>query len=306
MAKRTFDPGLTTQYTGLLRRAINRDGSFNVARHGTRWRDIHPYLHLISMPWPAFLVLIFVTYLAVNTVFAAIYFALGPGHLQGGDAPDSLHRFLNAFFFSAHTLTTVGYGNIAPSALSSNILAVLEALIGLLGFALATGILFGRFSRPSARIGFSDQALIAPYDERTSLQFRIVNRRPNALMEMEATLILMTVEGDPGKQKRAYLGLSLERDRIDFLALTWTIVHPIDESSPLFGKTGEDLKRAQAEVLILIKGFDETFSQSVHSRYSYRFDEIVWNAKFTPAFDFDEGGNMVLNIDKVGNHIPAA
>jgi len=205
MAKLTFDPGLTTQYTGLLRRAINRDGSFNVARRGTRWSDIHPYLHLISMPWPAFLAVVFVTYLAVNTVFAVLYFALGPGHLQGGDAPDKLHRFLNAFFFSAHTLTTVGYGNIAPNALSSNILAVVEALIGLLGFALATGILFGRFSRPSARIAFSDQALIAPYEERSSLQLRIVNRRPNALMEMEATVILMTVEGEPGKQKRAYI-----------------------------------------------------------------------------------------------------
>ena len=154
MAKRTFDPGLTTQYTGLLRRAINRDGTFNVARKGTSWRDIHPYLHLISMPWPSFLLLVFVSYLAVNTIFAGFYYALGPGHLAGGDAPDKLDRFLNAFFFSAHTLTTVGYGNIAPNAISSNVLAVIEALIGLLGFALATGILFGRFSRPSARIGW--------------------------------------------------------------------------------------------------------------------------------------------------------
>lgn len=306
MAKQTFDPGLTTQYTGLLRRAINKDGSFNVARRGTRWRDIHPYLHLISMPWPSFLALLFASYLAVNTVFAVIYFALGPGHLQGADSTDPLARFLNGFFFSAHTLTTVGYGNIAPIALTSNIVAVIEAWTGLLGFALATGILFGRFSRPSARIGYSDLALIAPYEGRTSLQFRIVNRRPNALMEMEATVILMMVEGGPGNQKRAFQGLPLERDTIDFLPLTWTIVHPIDESSPLFGRTQEDLRRSQAEVLILIKGFDETFAQIVHSRYSYRFDEIAWDARFTPAFELDETGHMVLNIDKVGNHAPVA
>jgi inward rectifier potassium channel len=302
MAKPTFDPGLTQQYTGILRRAINKDGTFNVARHGTSWRDIHPFLFLISIPWPSFLALVFAAYLAVNTIFAGVYYSLGPGHLTGGDAPHKLDRFLNAFFFSAHTLTTVGYGNIAPGSISANILAVLEALIGLLGFALATGILFGRFSRPSARIGFSEAALIAPYESRTSLQFRIVNRRPNALMEIEARVILMLVEGEPGKQRRTFQSLTLERDTIDFLALTWTVVHPVDEASPLFGKTKEDLERRQAEILILIKGFDETFSQGVRARYSYRFDEVTWNAKFTPAFDFDETGNMVLNINKVGSY----
>jgi len=304
MAKPTFDPGLTQQYTGILRRAINKDGSFNVSRHGTGWRDIHPFLFLISLPWPWFLALVFAAYLAVNTLFAALYYSLGPGHLTGGDAPHSLGRFLNAFFFSAHTLTTVGYGNIAPGTISANIFAAIEALIGLLGFALATGILFGRFSRPSARIGFSEHALIAPYEGGTSLQFRIVNRRPNALMEIEATVILMSVEGEPGKQKRTFQALTLERDDVDFLALTWTVVHPIDQSSPLSGKTKEDLQQKQAEVIVLIKAFDETFSQSVRARYSYRFDEIAWNAKFTPAFDFDATGNMVLNINKVGSYAP--
>ena len=304
MAKPTFDPGLTQQYTGTLRRTINKDGSFNVERRGTGWRDIHPYLFLISIPWPAFLALVTATYLAANTVFAAIYYSLGPGNLQHGDAPDKLGRFLNAFFFSAHTLTTVGYGNIAPGTISANIVAAIEALIGLLGFALATGILFGRFSRPSARIGFSENALIAPYENRTSLQFRILNRRPNALMDVEATVILMGVAGEPGKQKRTFQPLPLERDSVDFLALTWTIVHPIDDSSPLFKKTSEDTERSQSEVIILIKAFDETFSQNVRARYSYRFDEIIWNAKFTPAFEFDHTGNMVLNIDKVGSYAP--
>jgi|HubBroStandDraft_6_1064221.scaffolds.fasta_scaffold229151_2 inward rectifier potassium channel len=302
MAKATFDPGLTQQYTGNLRRTINKDGSFNVERRGTGWRDIHPFLFLISIPWHAFLSLVFAAYLVTNIIFATLYYSLGPGHLQGGDAPDKLYRFLNAFFFSAHTLTTVGYGNIAPGSISANALAAIEALIGLLGFALATGILFGRFSRPSARIGFSQNALIAPYEGRTSLQFRILNRRPNALMEVEAAIILMMVEGEPGKQKRTFQTLTLERDSIDFLALTWTVVHPIDESSPLFGKTQEDAERKKAEVIVLIKAFDETFSQSVRSRFSYSFDEIVWNAKFTPAFEFDETGTMVLNIDKVGSY----
>ena len=210
-----------------------------MARHPSLSSFDQPSLALLS------LALVFTTYFAVNTIFAALYYSLGPGHLQGGDAPNKIDRFLNAFFFSAHTLTTVGYGNIAPKTVSANLLAVVEALIGLLGFALATGILFGRFSRPSARIGFSEHALIAPYDNGTSLQFRIVNRRPNTLMELEAIVILMTVEEEGGKFKRKFQPLPLERSTIDFLALTWTIVHPIDESSPLFGKTtGRNRKRA--------------------------------------------------------------
>jgi inward rectifier potassium channel len=304
MAKPTFDPGLTQQVTGNLRRAINKDGTYNVIRRGVSWRHIHPYLHLISLPWPKFLVLVFATYLAVNTLFATLYFALGPGQLQGGVASSPGARFLQAFFFSAHTLTTVGYGNIAPLGLGANVLAMIEALLGLLGFAIATGILFGRFSRPSARIGFSENMLVAPYEGGTSLQFRIVNRRPNILIELEATLILIMVEGEPGKQKRTFRSLTLERDAIDFLALTWTIVHPIDEASPLYNQTPEDFARQQAEFIILIKAFDETFAQVVHARYSYRFDELMWNAKFSPAFSPDPEGHMVLEVEKVGNYCP--
>jgi inward rectifier potassium channel len=170
----------------------------------------------------------------------------------------------------------------------------------LMGFALATGLLFGRVSKPSARIGFSDNALIAPYQDRTSLQFRIVNLRSNTLIELQATVMLMTVEGPPGKLERQFKLLTLERPNIYFFPVTWTIVHPIDEASPLFGKTPEELERLRAEILILIKGFDDTFSQTVNARYSYRFDEIVWGAKFSPAFEIAEGGQIVLELGELG------
>jgi len=298
----TFDPGLTQQYAGVLRRAINKDGSFNVARRGGSWRDIHPYLHMLNMGWPSFFGVVFLVYVIVNTLFAALYFLMGPGHLQGADSPDAGTRFLKDFFFSAHTLTTVGYGNIYPSSTEGNTLASLEALTGLLVIALATGLLFGRFSRPSARLSFSERILIAPYQESSSVQFRILNLRPNILVETEATLILMTVDGGSGVLQRKFEALKLERNSIYFLALAWTIVHPIDETSPLYGKTQEDLERLQAEFLILIKGFDDTFSQIVHTRYSYRYDEISWGAKFRPTFEIDEAGDMVLNVDRVGQH----
>ena len=301
MNQPTFDPGLTQKFTVPLRRAINKDGSFNVHRRGTTWRDVNGYLYLINMPWPGFFACILLGYLVVNTLFALAYYALGPEQLQGGtNAATNMAHFLNSFFFSAHTLTTVGYGSISPKGTAANVVAALEAMTGLMGFALATGLLYGRVSRPSARIGYSETMVIAPYVEGRSLQFRVVNKRANTLMELEAKVMLMTVEGEPGKRKRDYRVLKLERHNVYFFPLTWTIVHPIDEHSPLHGKTAEDLHRLQAEILILIKGFDDTFSQTVHSRYSYRYDEIIWGARFAPAFDVDAAGDIVLEVDKVG------
>jgi inward rectifier potassium channel len=300
MQKVSFDPGLTTQFTSPYSRVINKDGSFNVHRRGATWHDIHPYLHLINMRWPLFLGVVFLAYLGVNTIFALGYYAIGTEHLQGAEAATRSGRFLNAFFFSAHTLTTVGYGSIAPRTPTANALAALESMIGVLGFAVATGLLYGRVSRPSARIGFSERMVVAPYQDVTSLQFRIVNRRPNSLVELEARLMLMTVEMNGGAPKRKYDLLALERRGVLFLPLTWTIVHPIDRDSPLWGKTAEDLNRGQAELMILIKAYDDTFSQTVQARYSYRHDEIEWGRRFAPAFSVDGEGDLVLEVAKVG------
>ena len=302
MQKPTFDPGLTQQFSGVLRRSINKDGSFNVFRRGGSWRDFHPYLQMLNMSWPRFFATILSGYLLINLMFALVYFGLGPDHLHGADGASEMDRFLNDFFFSTHTLTTVGYGNIVPVTVTTNIVASLEAIVGLMLVALGTGLMFGRFSRPSARIAFSERILLAPYQEQTSLQFRIVNLRPNILMDLEANMVLMTVEGPPGQMKRQFQTLKLERERVYFLPLTWTIVHPIDETSPLYGKTYADLERWQAEFVVLVKGFDDTFSQVVHSRYSYRYDEVRWQAKFQPAFEINEAGDMVLNVDRVGSH----
>jgi inward rectifier potassium channel len=166
-------------------------------------------------------------------------------------------------------------------------------------FAIATGLLYGRFSRPSARIVYSKNAIIAPYQDGTSLQFRVANARSNTLMNMEARVLLMTVDASNGELKRNFIDLPLERRHIYFFALTWTVVHPIDEASPLFGKNREDLEKLAGELLILIQGFDDTFSQVVHSRYSYPHDQIVWGAKFTPAFRFDTKGDMIVEVDRI-------
>ena len=300
MQKPSFDPGLTQQFTSPFRRVINKDGSFNVHRQGTTWRDIHPYLFLINMGWVKFFASLIFGYFVANLLFAGIYYALGPDQLSGADAPTAMGRLLNDFFFSSHTLSTVGYGNISPKGIAANSVAAFEALVGVLAFAVATGLLFGRVSRPSARIGFSERMLVTPYQDVNSLQFRVVNRRTNDLMDLDVRMMLMIVETKDGKPTRTYNQLKLERDSLVFIPLTWTIVHPIDNESPLFGKTEADLKAQQAELLIVIKAYDDTFSQMVVARHSYRYDELVWGRRFSPAFFVDGAGDMVLELPKLG------
>jgi inward rectifier potassium channel len=303
MKKPSFDPGLTQQYSAEISRVIRKDGQFNVQRHGTTWHDIHPYLYFINAPWYVFFALMAAGFVAVNLGFAITYYLIGTQHLPGAEAATELGRFLNAFFFSAQTLTTVGYGTIAPKGVLVNFISSFEAMIGLMGFAVVTGFLVGRISRPRARIGFSEKMVVAPYQDGTSLQFRLVNRGVSNLMELEASMLLMTVVNVNGRQERKFEKLELERDKVLFLALTWTIVHPIDANSPLFGKTAADLERLKAEVLILVKGMEDMFSQVVHVRYSYRYDEIVWGAKFIPAFGIDDRGTMRVDVNKVGDHV---
>jgi inward rectifier potassium channel len=306
MDKPQFDPGLTQQYTGVLKRAINPNGQFNVRRTGAGWRDWHPYLFMISTPWPVFFLLILLAFLVVNTLFALAYWAVGIENLKNAEAATAIETLLNAFFFSAHTLTTVGYGNMWPVGPLANLVAVFESVAGVLGFAIATGLMFGRFSRPSARFGFSKTMLVAPYMGGTSLQFRVVNRRSNNIIDLEARVLLMLVEfNEEGVPHRKYSQLTLERPSVLFFPLTWTVVHPIVEGSPMWGKTAEELERQQAEVLIMMRGHDESFGQSVHARFSYRYDEIVWGAKFATAFELEENGDLRIEVDKVSLTMPA-
>jgi inward rectifier potassium channel len=301
--KPSFDPGLTTQFGAPLRRAINRDGSFNVRRQGVSWGAFHPWLAIVNMSWPGFAALVVVLYVAINWAFALAYFSMPPESIAGSAAPTETGRLMNDFFFSGHTLTTVGYGNLYPTGFEANVVATLEALVGLLSFSVITGMLVARVSRPSARIGYSENALVAPYQEGTALMFRIANERSNSLVELDVKLMLMSVVGmKGGTPERKFDYLTLERDNVLLFPLTWTIVHPIDAGSPLAGKTAQDLAEMQAEFIVFIRAFDETFSQTVRSRFSYRADEVVWGAKFLPAFRVEESGGLLLEVDKIGVH----
>ena len=253
----------------------------------------------MSISWPKFILFVIVAFFLVNVIFAGVFVAIGIQNLVGSDTNTGVGPFLSAFFFSVHTLTTVGYGSIYPRGMAANLVAGLEAMIGLMTFALATGLLFARFSRPSARIVFSKSILIAPYQDMRSVQFRIANQRNNNLMDVEVKVLLMTVDRNNGELKRHFVDLTLERTKVYFFPLTWTIVHPMDSNSPLYEKTAEQLAATETEFLILVKGFDDTFSQTVNARYSYRHDELVWGGKFTQSFRVSPQGDLVLELDRV-------
>ena len=301
--RQPFDPGITETYDGTLKRIINRDGSFNVRRHGRRLKDLHFYQFLIRISWPAFLATIFAAFMAANLLFTGLYFAAGIDGLQGIPKGTPGEDFLHTLFFSVQTITTVGYGTVSPHSMAANTIVSLEAIMGVLGLAFSAALLYARFSRPDTRILFSNHAVVAPYQGITGLQFRIANLRANALLDLEATVVLMTVEGTGSAAKRAYTTLELERSSILFLPLTWTIVHPIDATSPLAAITSESLKARAAEIMVLIRCFDDTFSQAVNIRYSYRSDEILWGYRFLPAFVNDAKGHLVLDLTKMDDVI---
>jgi inward rectifier potassium channel len=279
------------------KRLLNRDGTFNVRREGLGfWQSLSAYHYVLTIGWGRFLAYVTAVYLALNTLFAFAYVACGPHALLGYDGSTAMMRFARAFFFSVETLATIGYGNIAPVTLASNLVMTVESLVGLLGFSLVAGIVFGRFARPMAQIIFSDVAVIAPYRDMTAFMFRIVNQRSNEIVEMEAKALLSIRRADGDHNDRVFLGLTLERERVAFFPLSWTIVHPIDSASPLFGLTADELREREGEFLILLNGFDETFSQTVHTRSSYKPDEIIWGAKFQSILNIpaDDG---VISID---------
>ncbi len=197
------------------------------------------------------------------------------------------------------TFSSVGYGAIAPRDIVGGFISSTEALVGLLAFALATGLLFARFSRPSARILFSKTSIIAPYQDKTALMFRIVNQRGNVMIDLSANAIFSWVEDSDGRKIRRYVPLTLERPSIYFFPFPWTIVHPIDDTSPLWGLDLEELTRRKGEVMIIVRGYDDTFSQSVHVRNSYRFDEIEVGRKFVSIFHVGDDGTVLVNVDKI-------
>ena len=296
------DLGFGTEVArGTRRRLLNRDGSFNVVLEGLNpLSSLSLYHWLLKISWPRFLAFITITYVAINGLFAVGFLLCGPDALQSSAGYFSGQPFFRAFFFSVDTFATIGYGNIVPVGVIPNTLVTIEALLNIVGVALATGVIFARFSRPSARVIYSRNAVVAPYRGITALEFRIANARSSQLIDVQVQAILTKIERSGASTVRRFYELELERNRVVFFPLSWTVVHPIAPGSPMFGLTHSDLVEADAELLVLLIATDETQSQTVHSRSSYEADEIVWGAKFANMLMRSESEGIVgMNLSQI-------
>ena len=292
------------------RRFLNRDGTFNVKRTGLSLAESRSlYRYLLDISWPRFLSHVGYWYLATNAIFALAYLACGPAALDGpADYGASwLGHFLSAYFFSVQTLATIGYGRISPLGIPANLIVALESIVGLVTFALITGIAFARFSRPRPAIRFSEQAIIAPYQGITAFMFRLANTRDSELFDVTAEVSITRRRTGGTVSERLFSTLALERPLVTFLPLSWTVVHPIAAASPMYGMTREELLETDAEFVVRLTAYDETTGQTVHVRTSYKADEVTWGVKFVNIVDREHADGIIrVDVKRLSEIEPAA
>lgn len=264
------------------------------------WRDI--YQQVLTLTWPQFAAMILGIYLLINLIFAGVY-------LLGGNCIAELipGSFTDHFFFSVETLATVGYGHAYPANLYGHCVATLETLVGLFGLAVLTGLIFVRFSRPSARIRFSTATVVAPFNGTPTLMFRLANLRHHAMIEAEFRLLLMrnelTKEGD---DVRMFYPLRLQFDHLISFPAALTLRHTIDETSPLFGLTADDLRLADTRMLISIVCVDPVIQSPVQSQSEYLYEQIAWNHRFAEIYTEDELGRYTVDYSKFDETVELA
>jgi inward rectifier potassium channel len=290
----------TSDYGG---RFLNKNGKPNIEKRGISFFErINWYHTLLQLPRWKFLLLLLTFYGILNLLFAIMYYAIGIENLEGISAANKLEAFGEAYFFSAQTFTTVGYGRISPHGFAASSIAAVEALVGLLSFAIATGLFYGRFSKPTAFLRFSENAIIAPFKDGIALMMRVAPYKNNNLSEVEAKLTAGLMMEENGKLVNNFFRMELEYSSINSLTLSWTIVHPINEDSPFFKFSEADFGTVDGEVLLYIKAFDDLFSNTVIARTSYTLKEVVVGAKFVPMYHRDaERNKTVLDLDKINS-----
>lgn len=297
------DPGIGTKFDQNVRRIINADGTYNVVRKGSRTglKDIFKYL--VEISWGKFFIILFSSYIILNILFTCIYLIVGFENIAGIN-PEEGPVFFQAFFFSIQTFTTVGYGVLAPLGIATQSVAAVEAFVGFLSFSLATGLLYGRFSRPQARMLFADHLVYSKYEEGYSLKFKLTNQRDVVLQDVEAKIIVMfNAKNENGEITRKYFQLPLTLPRVEIMALTWTLVHKIDEESPFWKKSKNEIIQQQPEFLVLVNGYDEIYSERTRARKSYVASDIIWNKNFETIFHSKADGTVELDVRDINKVI---
>jgi len=306
-AKTEINTGFGVNSADYGGRFVNKSGRANIQKRGIPFLERISWYHtMLAVPRWKFLFIIFSFFIIINLIFATIYYSMGVQNLYGMKTGNNWQEFGEAFFFSTQTFTTVGYGRISPSGFGTSAIAAFEALLGLLTFSLATGLFYGRFSKPKAYLKFSHNAIIAPYKDITALMLRIAPYKNATLTDAEAKLTLgMSVE-ENGKVVNKFFPLELEYDKVNALNLSWTIVHPLTENSPLYRFNAADFANTTGEILVFFKAFDDMFSNTVVARSSYTFREVVVGAKFIPMYHRDvENNRTILNLEKLNSFVEA-
>jgi inward rectifier potassium channel len=321
MAKRSINPfskinddtgfGTRDNYGG---RFINRDGTFNIRKEGQGfWQRFSLFQSMLNLPLWKFVGVIIIFFIGINLLFTATYLLLGPGQFMGMISNDRWSEIKEVYFFSTETFTTVGYGRVNPIGDGANFVASIEAMCGFISFAVVTGLIYGRFAKPKSFLAFSDFAVIAPYKNGMGFMFRFASYKENhTLTDLDIRVNAALLQQENGQSVYKFYDLPLERSKIDSLPMNWTVVHPIDETSPLMGFTEDDIRAADLEVYVLVRGFDDVFSNFVLRRTSYTYQEIQFNKKFVPMYRESEDGRTTilelhkLNEVKIVEKVPSA
>jgi inward rectifier potassium channel len=307
-SKLNNDTGFGNNASSYGGRFINRDGTFNLRKEGMRFWDRFSIFHsMLNLPLWKFVLVILVFYFSINLIFTGLYLLVGPQQLTGLVGRGYWPTLKEIFFFSTETFTTVGYGRVNPIGDGANMLAAIEALCGFLSFAIATGLIYGRFSKPKAFLVFSELATISPYHGNSGLMFRFASYKDNhVLTDVDIRVNIALLVPDKGTPSYQFYELGLERSHVDNLPMNWTVVHAIDEQSPIHGFDPEKMKSSDVELYVLIRGFDDVYSNYVLQRTSYTFGEIKFNRKFVPMYrESEDGKTTILELHKLNQTIEA-
>ena len=300
-AQRVQDPGTGTSFERPLDRLVAKDGSFRVQRLGQLSGLREGFVALATMPIWRLIVTFILAYLGMNFIFGSLYMMIGVENIGNSDLTSPGGKWMSAIGMSVQTLTTVGYGSLFPNSTGAWAVAAVEGVFGILGFSLISAVIYARFARPTTRLACSDIALIAPFQGGWSLQLRVANKRSTLLVEIEARVMLVMADVDDLGERLNYYNLKLQFDKVSFLPLSWTLVHPITPESPLAGLSQKEMNSRRAEIIVILKGIDEGYMQQVITRHSFRYDEMVWGGRFERPFSAHDG-RMHMDLAKLSDY----